>query len=67
MKLAASLIVTSLILLTGCEPVVVDTNGRVIKTLDESCVNHVVYYVTSVHGGWTYSPKFKTDSTVETC
>lgn len=59
----------TLALLVGCtaEEKNVDSQGRVFQDRREVCMNGVVYYISSVHGGNVFAPKFKPDSTVETC
>jgi len=63
-------IVLLLSLLVACSPEFIDSEGRKKATLAEVCLNGVVYYYHG-HGvdyhGWGFSPKFKPDSTVETC
>lgn len=59
----------SLALLVGCSPAEVprDNNSRAVRSPAEVCINGVVYYVKYSVYGDSYSPKFKPDSTVETC
>lgn len=59
----------TLALLVGCtaEEKNVDSQGRVFQDSREVCMNGVVYYISSVYGGQVFAPKFKPDSTVETC
>jgi major membrane immunogen (membrane-anchored lipoprotein) len=65
-------ILLSLTLMVACSPAD-DTRPnphRIEKSLSEVCLNGVVYYYHG-HGvdyhGWGFAPKFKPDSTVETC
>jgi hypothetical protein len=62
-------ILLSLSLMVGCSPAptATDNAGREKIRLTEICLNGVVYYKSLVHMGYTYAPKFKPDSTVETC
>lgn len=57
----------TLALLVGCSPAEVprDSEGRQIRDTRyrEICINGVVYY----DGDFLLAPKFKPDSTVETC
>lgn len=59
----------TLALLVGCSPAEIqkDNEGRIVQDLTEACINGVVYYKSYVHMGPTFTPKFKPDSTVETC
>ena len=55
--------------LVACSPADTprDSTGRVEKSLPEVCLNGVVYYGSRGTYHTSYSPKFKPDSTVETC
>jgi hypothetical protein len=66
MKKVISIAVLSL--LVGCSPAptVTDSAGREKIRLTEICLNGVVYYQ-ELHSGYSYAPKFKPDSAVETC
>jgi hypothetical protein len=55
-------ILLSLTLMVACSPAD-DRAGRIETSLSEVCLNGVVYYF----HGWGFAPKFKPDSTVETC
>ncbi len=46
-----------------------DSAGRIETSLPEVCLNGVVYYYhgDGAYNGWGFAPKFKSDSTVETC
>ena len=66
-------ILLSLSLMVACSPAddrVRDSAGRIETSLPEVCLNGVVYYYHG-HGvdyhGRGFAPKFKPDSTVETC
>jgi hypothetical protein len=64
------LVIVAAVMLVGCSPAEVpsDSQGRIKnRGLSEVCVNGVVYYATYSHYGNNYTPKFKPDSTVETC
>jgi hypothetical protein len=69
-NMKTALIVLSLSVLVACSPAddrARDSAGRIEKILPEVCLNGVVYY-TNYNGYHTsYTPKFKPDSTVETC
>jgi hypothetical protein len=67
MKKVISIAVLSL--LVGCSPAptATDNAGREKITLTEICLNGVVYYKGYVKAGYSYAPKFKPDSAVETC
>ena len=54
-------------LLVGCSPAPTDSAGREEITLREVCLNGVVYYIKWGTYHISYAPKFKPDSTVETC
>ncbi len=54
----------ALALLVGCGPVPRDSEGRrSVNVYGEICLNGVVYYT----GTYSLAPKFKPDSTIETC
>jgi hypothetical protein len=60
------------VVMVGCSPAddrARDSAGRIETSLPEVCLNGVVYYYhgDGAYNGWGFSPKFKPDSTVETC
>ena len=65
-------IALSLTLMVACSPAddrVRDSAGRIETSLPEVCLNGVVYYYhgDGAYNGRGFAPKFKPDSTVETC
>jgi len=68
-NMKTALIVLSLSLLVACSPAdsLRDSAGRKEISPPEVCMNGVVYYSKTGSYHTSYTPKFKPDSTVETC